>query len=413
MLRIFHGFSQLLTLAPSRNFDPGVITGAAIAVSDGKIIAAGREKEILGNPLFKKAEKIKIGGVAVPSFVDSHTHAVFAEPRLQDFSLRTSGLSYKEIKEKGGGIISSVRAIRAADKKELEDKLLGWSGKFIENGTGTVEVKSGYGLDAQNEIKILETIKAASSKTELELIPTFLGAHSLPEEFSKPDKYLKYLTKEVLPVIKKRKLAVFADIFCEEGYFSPSESLAYLKACLSAGLKPKIHAEQLKNYGGAAVAASVKAVSADHMDYTALKDLPSLARAKTVVTFLPASNYFLGLSHFQDARPFIEKGVTIAIATDFNPGTCPCFNMQFVLSCAVTHMKMTVEQAFFASTLNGAKALNLDSRIGSLEKGKQADISVFDVKDYRELAYYFGSNLNIATIKKGRIIYEKDNTVRC
>lgn len=413
MLRIFHGFSQLLTLAPSRSFDPGVIRGGAIAVSDGKIIAAGREKEILGNPLFKKAEKIKIRGVAVPSFVDSHTHAVFAAPRLEDFSLRTSGFSYKEIKEKGGGIISSVKALRRANKKELEDKLLLWSEKFIENGTGTVEVKSGYGLDAENEIKILEAIKDASSKTELELVATFLGAHSLPPEFSESGKYLDYLIEEVLPVIKKRKLAVFADIFCEEGYFSPSQSRAYLKACLGAGLKAKIHAEQLKNYGGAAAAVSVKAVSADHMDYTAMKDLPALARAKTVVTFLPASNYFLGLSHFPDARPFLEKGIKVALATDFNPGTCPCFNMQFVISCAVTHMKMTVEQAFFASTINGARALNLDGRLGSLEKGKQADISVFDVKDYRELAYYFGSNLNIATIKKGRIIYEKDNTVRC
>ncbi|MEW5950572.1 MAG: imidazolonepropionase [Elusimicrobia bacterium] len=413
MLKIFYGFDQVLTLKPSKNFDVGLIEKGAVAVENGKISFVGKEKDIFSNPYFKKAKKIKLKGTAIPSFVDSHTHAVFAEARLKDFSLRTSGHTYKEIKEKGGGIISSVTALRRASAEDLKEKLLFWSKKFLENGTATAEIKSGYGLDNKNEIKILKTIKETSKETCLEMVPTFLGAHSIPPEFKNSKDYLDYLIKKVLPQIKKNKLAVFADIFCEEGYFSPQESEYYLKECLKAGLKPKIHAEQLKNYGGAGAAAAVNAVSADHMDYANLSDLKALAQSKTIVTFLPASNYFLGLSHFPDARPFIEKGVKVALATDFNPGTSPCFNMQFVISCAVTHMKMTVEQALFSSCLNGAAALGLENKIGSLEKGKQADISVFEVKDYREIAYYFGSNLNIATVKKGNIIYEKNNTVRC
>ncbi len=394
-------------------YNAGIIEKGAIAVKDGKIAAVAGEKEMAKMPFSRKAEKIKISGVAMPAFVDSHTHAVFARPRLEDFSLRSSGLTYKEIKERGGGIISSVKALREAGRQDLEKSLLSWIEKFAEHGSATVEVKSGYGLDADSEIKILETVNRVSRKTPVELVPTFLGAHSLPPEFKKSGDYLSYLIKRVLPQIKKRKLAVFADIFCEDGYFNPAQSRAYLSACLKSGLKPKIHAEQMKKYGGAQAAAAVKAVSADHMDYAQLKDLPSLVKNNVVVTFLPASNYFLGLSHFPDARPFIEKGVCIALATDFNPGTCPCLNMQFVISCAVTHMKMTIEQALYAATFNGARALGLEKKIGSLEKGKQADIAVMDAKDYRETAYYFGSNLNLATIKKGRIIYEKGNTVRC
>ncbi len=397
-------------MRPCSNFDVGVISNGAIAVKDGKVLAFGKEKDLFSNPSLKKAEKIKLGGVALPSFVDSHTHAVFAKARLEDFSLRSSGFSYKEIKERGGGIISSVKSLRSASKEELEKKLLFWCEKFIENGTGTIEVKSGYGLDLENEIKILEVIKSVKPKVSLELIPTFLGAHSIPAEFSDSDSYLKYLVDKVLPEIKKRKLARFADIFCEDGYFTVEQSKHYLKAAMKFGLKPKIHAEQMKNYGGARAAISVKAISADHMDYVDLKDLSAIKKSATVVTFLPASNYFLGLSHFPDARPFIEKGIPVALASDFNPGTSPCFNMQFVISCAVTHMKMSIEQALFAVTLNGAKALGL-KKIACLEKGYQADISVFELEDYRELAYYFGSNMNIATIKKGSVIYEKGNTI--
>lgn len=252
---------------PSRNFEVGLISGGAIAVEDGKIVALGREKDLFSNPNFKKAKKIKLSGIALPSFVDSHTHAVFAKARIEDFSLRTSGFSYKEIKEKGGGIISSVKSLRMATKEELEKKLLFWCKKFIENGTGTIEVKSGYGLDLENEIKILETIKSAKLKTELDLIATFLGAHSVPPEFSDSDSYLKYLIDEVLPEVRKRRLARFADIFCEDGYFTVEQSERYLKAAAKFGLKPKIHAEQMKNYGASKAAIHVRAISADHMDY--------------------------------------------------------------------------------------------------------------------------------------------------
>lgn len=409
-MKIFYGFDQMLTMSEG-DYNVAVIEKGAVAVKDTTIVAVAKEKEMAKMPFSRKAEKIKIRGVAMPAFVDSHTHAVFAKPRLEDFSLRASGLTYKEIKRTGAGIISSIKALRKARQRDLEKHLLGWIEKFAQHGSATVEVKSGYGLDAASEIKILETIRRASHKTPVELIPTFLGAHSVPPEFKKSSDYLDFLVKKVLPQIKKKKLAVFADIFCEDGYFSPTESKSYLLACLKAGLRPKIHAEQMKKYGGAQAAIAVKAVSADHMDYATLKDIRLVAKNNVVVTFLPASNYFLGLSHFPNAKNFIENGVCVALASDFNPGTCPCINMQFVVSCAVTHMKMTIDQALFAATFNGAKALGIESKTGSIEKGKQADIAVMATKDYREIAYYFGSNLNLATIKKGEIIYEKGSAI--
>ena len=414
---LIYGLKQILSLSGNNNPKKGkllseisVIENGAILIENGKIIDIGREKEVFKNKKAKNSKKIKISGVAMPSFIDSHTHSIFAKARLKDFSLRTSGYSYQEIKKKGGGILSSVKSLRNSDRKTLVDNLLYFSKKFIENGTGVIEAKSGYGLNLDSEIKILETIKEASSKTKLEIIPTFLGPHALAPEFKNSKEYLDYIIKKILPEIKNRKLAVFSDIFCEDGYFSVEESVYYLKKAKEFGLIPKIHAEQLKKYGGSKAAIEVNAISADHMDYTDLKTIKKLAKTNTIITFLPASNYFLGLEHYPNSRDFIDKGAAVALATDFNPGTSPCYNMQFVISVAVTHMKMKIEEAINAAIYNGACALNIQNRTGSLEIGKQADISIFDIKDYRELAYYFGSNLCKMTIKKGEIIYEKENS---
>ena len=388
----------------------GLIRNGAILISDGIIMSAGTEREVLRHPLAKKVRAIKVNGVALPAFVDSHTHAVFAEPRLRDFSLRTQGATYAEIKADGGGIISSVRAVRRQAPAEMSAQLVERAGRFLECGTGTIEVKTGYGLDRASELKTLKAVKAASVRTRLEMLPTLLSAHAVPPEFrGGSKKYLRYILAEIIPEVVLKKLAVFADIFCEKGYFTPEESLFYLNACKKAGLIPKIHAEQLSNYGGILAGAGAGAISADHADYARKKDMRAMRRAGTIATLLPVSNFFLGLSRYPDARTFITEGVPVALATDFNPGTSPCWNMQLVLSAACTHMKMTPEEALCAATINGACALKAGDRLGSIEPGKQADISVFDVSDYRELCYYFGANLNKLTIKKGNIAYESSS----
>lgn len=386
----------------------GLVKNGAILIEGGVIRSAGTEKEVMRQPLAKKARAMKLDGVAMPAFVDSHTHAVFAEPRLRDFSLRTQGATYAEIKAGGGGILSSVRAVRGQAPAKMAAQLAERAARFLECGTGTIEVKTGYGLDKASELKTLKAVKAASSRTRLEMLPTLLSAHAVPPEFKGESKrYLRYILSEIVPEAVSKKLAVFADIFCEKGYFTPEESLHYLNACKRAGLIPKIHAEQLSNYGGSIAGAEAGAVSADHADYARRKDMRAMRRSGTIATLLPVSNFFLGLSRYPDARTFIAEGVPVALATDFNPGTSPCWNMQLALSAACTHMKMTPEEALCAATINGACALRAGGRLGSIEPGKQADIAVFDASDYRELCYYFGANLNKLTVKKGKIAYSK------
>lgn len=413
MALLLTGITQLLTFkgpgAPRAGREQGavgLVKNGAILIEGGIIVSAGNWKEVRRHTLAKKARAVEVNGVALPAFVDSHTHAVFAEPRLADFSLRTQGATYAEIKERGGGILSSVRALRRLSQAKLALQLAERAERFLECGTGTIEVKTGYGLDRASELKTLMAIRAASGRTDLEMLPTLLSAHAVPVEFKGDSgKYLRYILSEIVPEVVSKKLAVFADIFCEKGYFTPGECLLYLRACKAAGLVPKVHAEQLSNYGGAAAGAGAGAVSADHADYAGKSDMRAMRRAGTIATLLPVSNFFLGLSRYPDARAFIAEGVPVALATDFNPGTSPCWNMQLALSAACTHMKMTPEEALCAATINGACALRAGDRLGSVEPGKQADIAVFDVSDYRELCYYFGANLNKLTVKKGKIAY--------
>ncbi|MBI4655353.1 MAG: imidazolonepropionase [Elusimicrobia bacterium] len=386
----------------------GLIDNGAILIEDDKIIDIGKEKEILKNPKFRKAKHINIKGVALPGFVDSHTHSVFTHPRLKDFSMRICGKTYEDIKKAGGGIVSSINSIRKTGLIELEKDLVEKADKFLKYGTTTIEVKSGYGLNFESEVKILKAVKNASKKTSLKMIPTFLGAHTIPPEFvGNSKKYLHYLINEILPYISKNKLAVFSDIFCEKGYFTPEQSRFYLKKAKDSGLLPKIHAEQFSRFGGAAAGCFEGAVSIDHADYVNSSDMSLMKKTGAVAVLLPASNYFLGLKKYPPARQLIDAGVPVALATDFNPGTSPCWNMQFVLSLACTQMKMTPEEALCGATINGACALKLQDRVGSLEPGKQADIAIFDSRDYKEICYYFGANLNKMTIKKGKIVYKK------
>jgi imidazolonepropionase len=414
MAILFTGIKQLLTFAGdkapragSAMRETGLVKNAAVLVEGGVIAAAGPRAAVHRHKLAKKAKVVETGGVCLPGFVDSHTHMVFAEPRLKDFSMRTAGASYAEIKAAGGGIVSSIGAVRKQALKPMAAQLARRAKLFLECGTTTAEVKSGYGLSLDSELKMLRAVRDAKKLTRLELVPTLLAAHGVPPEFAgDAQKYLDHITAEILPRAVQEKLAVFADIFCEKGYFTPEQTTAYLKGAARLGLRPKVHSEQLSNYGGTRAGAAAGAVSADHADHVFAEDIAAMRDAGTIAALLPASNYYLGLSKFPPAREIIAEGVPVALATDFNPGTCPCWNMQFVLSAACTHCAMTPEEALCAATVNGAWALGMGERCGAVMPGMQADLAFFAADDYRELCYYFGASQCAMTVKKGRIVHE-------
>lgn len=409
------GLKQLLTFRGPKSprcgpamRNIGLVNDGAVLIENGIILAAGPAAEVMKHPAASAASDISVRGVALPGFVDSHSHPVFVGSRLTDFSMRIRGESYVEIKKKGGGIISSIAAVRWASQSDLEDDLRQRALRFIECGTTTLEAKSGYGLSLESEEKMLKVIVAIDREGGLELVPTLLAAHSVPPEFKGDcERYLNYVIKEILPEISSRKLAVFCDVFCEKGYFTARQSRRLLEAAKRFGLKPKIHAEQLSNSGGAKVAADVKAVSADHLDFVDARDISLMKKSRVVGTLLPACNYFLGTKRYPPARKMMDSGLPVALATDFNPGSAPCWNMQMVISIACTQMKMTPEEALTASTVNGAHALGLAKRLGTIEPGKQADIIVMDADDYREIAYYFGDNQCAMTIKRGAVVYDR------
>lgn len=406
---------QLLTLAGRKAprlgrqmRDLGVIEDGALLIRGGTIEAAGSSREILRLPEAKKAEKVDLQGkVALPAFVDCHTHPVFVSPRLNDFSLRIQGLGYREIAAAGGGILSSVRAVREASEGRLAGLLKERAKKFLECGTGTIEAKSGYGLDWPNERKMLRAVRLASRETALEMVPTFLGAHAVPGEFrGRAGDYVRLIAEKMIPELAREGLAEFADVFCDSGYFSPAQAERIFSAASRHGLSLRLHADQLSRSGGAALAARRKAASADHLDHSTPRDWEALKRSRTAAVLVPGSNFFMA-APYPPARKMIDRGLAVALATDFNPGTSPCWNMQTVISIACAQMQMTPEEAITASTLNGAYALKRGHVLGSLEPGKQADLAVMDVADYREIAYYFGANHCSLTVKRGRIAYRR------
>lgn len=413
MATLFTGIKQLLTFAGAKApragaamRETGLVKNASVLVENGLIEAAGPRAVVARHSLAKKARVVEAGGICLPGFVDSHTHMVFAEPRLKDFSMRTAGATYQEIKAAGGGIISSIGAVRRQAPKAMAAQLAARAEHFLECGTTTAEVKSGYGLSLASELKILRAVRAAAKLTPLELLPTLLAAHGVPPEFSgEPQKYLDFITAEILPRAAAEKLAVFADIFCEKGYFTPEQTEAYLRKAKESGFIPKVHSEQLSNYGGTRAGAAAGAISADHADHVFAEDISAMREAGTMATLLPASNFFMGLAKYPPARELIREGVAVALATDFNPGTCPCWNMQFVLAIACTHCGLTPEEAVCAATVNGAWALGLGDRLGTVEPGMQADLAFFAADDYRELCYYFGAGQSSLTVKKGKIVY--------
>ncbi len=338
------------------------------------------------------------GKTVLPGFVDSHTHLIFAGTREGEFAMRIGGATYQEIAAKGGGILSTVKATRAAGKDELKAIATHYLAIALAHGTTTMEVKSGYGLDLENELKILEVIEELNEEQPVELIPTFMGAHAVPPECGKAD-YVRRVV-EMLPVVSPK--AKFCDVFCEDGYFDVTESRLILERAKECGLSPRLHADQFTNNGGAKLAVELDAVSADHLEKISDEELDLLAASNTCATLLPGVSFFLNYG-YPPARKMLDKGCITALASNFNPGSCMTLSMQMVIAIACTQMHMTPEEAINSATVNGAYALGL-SHVGTLEVGKQADVLILDVPNYRMIPYFFGVNHVATVIKRGKIV---------
>jgi imidazolonepropionase len=345
------------------------------------------------------------GKTVLPGFVDSHTHLIFAGSRADEFEQRLRGATYQDISARGGGINATVQRVRHASVAELTALARPRLQRLLEFGVTTVEVKSGYGLSLADEFKSLHAIAELNREGPWELVPTFLGAHAVPPEY-RHDRagYLQLLVEEMLPRVAEAKLAEFCDVFCETGVFSLEESRTLLAAATKLGFKLKLHADELTPLGGAELAAQLNATSADHLLCITERGIDALAASGTVATLLPGTAFFLGMN-YAPARNLIERGVAIALASDCNPGTCPTENLPLVGAMACTQMKMLPAEVVAALTINAAAALGRAERIGSIEPGKQADLTIFNVPDYRHLFYHFGVNHVWRVIKRGRVVH--------
>jgi imidazolonepropionase len=405
--------SQMVTLAgPARPrvgaemLDVAIIRDGAMLINTGRIAATGTsgeiEKQISGQTEIVDAA----GRIVLPGFVDAHTHPVFAGNRVDEFEQRSRGATYEEITASGGGIRSTVRKTRAASEDELLEQASKHAQWFLQNGTTTVEAKSGYGLSVEDELKILRVIRRLNTETPIEFVPTFLGAHAVPEEFrNAPEQYVALVIHEMLPRVAEEQLAESCDIFCERGYFGLANSEKILAAAQQHGLRLRMHVDQLSDSGGAFLAARMHAATADHLEQTNAAGIAALGEAGVQPVLLPGSVYTLGLSRYPRARAMIDAGLAVVLATDFNPGSSPTPSMPMILSLAATHMKMSPAESLTASTINAAYSLNRAEKIGSLEPGKLANFSIFDCSDYRELAYYFGISQTHAVYVRGECIY--------
>ena len=408
---------QLLTLRSERPgprrgrdlADLGIVENAAVLCLGGKIVSVGKTKDALRDPWLKKNRKKVVeidceGQVVLPGFVDSHTHPAFINPRLVDFEKRISGATYEQIAEAGGGIRSSVEAVRKAGKSLLAEKVREALEQMAEQGTTTIEAKSGYGLSLESEIKSLEAIRLAAQRWPGTVVPTLLGAHVVPGEFKgRVQEYVDLVCREMIPAAAKRKLANFVDVFTERNAFSAADTETFFRAADQNGLGVRAHVCQLSQTPLSPLL-RFNPASFDHVDFISDDDIRQLATHDTVATLVPGANYFLGLDKFPPARKLIEADVPVALATDHNPGSSPTPSMPFVLSLACTHMKMSPAEAIAAATINGAWALRLQESKGSVQPGKDADLAVFETGDYREIAYWFAANRCAMVAVNGKIL---------
>jgi imidazolonepropionase len=409
------GASQLLTLrgrgprSGAALSNLGIIKDGALLVRGGLIAAVGTRAQVEALPESRDAEKFDVGGrVVLPGFVDSHTHLIHAASRAEEYELKIAGASYEEIARKGGGILNSVKKLRAATSDALKQRAHHALKQFAAYGTTTIEAKSGYGLDVASELKILGLHRELSVEQPLDIVSTFLGAHAVPAEYrgkaGGAEKYIALLLEKLIPEVAKEKLAEFCDVFCDRGAFTREQAKRILEQGKKYRMLPRLHAEQLTRTGATQLAVQLGAASCDHLEHVNRADMRALAKSKTVATLLPGCDFHLGLERYAPARQLIEAGAVVALATDYNPGTSPTVSMPMILSLACTQLRMTPAETITAATINGAYALRREKRIGSLEVGKQADLAVFDVADYREIPYYFGMNTCWATMKQGKVI---------
>ena len=386
-----------------------IVEDAAVLCLAGKIVSVGTRREAMRDGWLKsrkhKVQEIDCrGGVVLPGFVDSHTHPIFTAPRLVDFEKRLAGATYEEIAAAGGGIRSSIAGVRNASRASLSKSILSALREQAAQGTTTVEAKSGYALSIEGELKSLEALRSAAAQWPGTVVPTLLGAHVVPPEYKdQRAEYLRAVCEEMIPAAAKRNLARFVDVFIERGAFSMDEARQMFSAARRHGLGVRAHVCQLSS-AQVAPLLEFDPASFDHMDHASENELALLARSNTVATLLPGAVYFLGLKQYPPARTLIEAGVAVALATDYNPGTSPTTNMQMALSLACTQMKMSPAEAISAATINGAHALRMGDRKGSIEPGKDADFAIFAVRDYREICYWFGSNLCTMSISGQHIL---------
>jgi imidazolonepropionase len=410
---LVHSATQLLTLAsegPKRGAamgELGIIEDGAVAIKDSLITLVGPTSEVRGQ--VTAIEEIDATGkVVMPGFVDPHTHLVFAGDRAGEFEQRIQGAAYMEIMAAGGGIMSTVRAIRAASVGQLVEESRARLDRMLAHGTTTAEAKTGYGLDAENELKMLEAIRRLDAEHSVDLVPTFMGAHAVPEEYAgRADEYVDLVVKEMLPTVALSLVThsslPFCDVFCDEGAFTLEQSRRVLEAAQALGFGLKIHADEFRPLGGTELAVELGAISADHLVCTPDDEIELLAGSDTIAVALPGTPFGLGHHEYTPARRIIDSGGALALATDLNPGTCWCESMQLIIALACRFMKMTSAEAIAAATINAAHAIGLGHQVGSLEVGKNADVLILDVSDYRHLSYRFGVNLVDRVIKGGEL----------
>lgn len=404
---------QLLTLAGPPGPRCGewarelaVIEGAAVAAVGGLVLEAGPEADVTSS-VATGPDTVELdagGAVVTPGLVDPHTHAVFAATREHEFAMRVAGSTYEEIAEAGGGIRSSVRTLREAEPALLLERGAATLDRMLAHGTTSVEIKSGYGLSQDSELKMLRVIRDLGSGHAMDVVPTFLGAHEFPDEWrDNREGYVDLLVDEMIPAVAREKLAVFCDVFCEKGVFTVEQSRRVLEAARGHGMEPKLHADELNAWGGAELAAELGAVSADHLVCASDEGIRAMAEAGVVAVLLPGTTLSLGKPDYARARKMLEEGVAVALATDCNPGSSMTESMQIIMSLAAMSLRMTPEEALVAATVNAACACGLEGA-GSVSAGGDCDVVVWEVDDYRAIPYHYGVNLVKAVVKRGEVV---------
>ncbi|MFB7157727.1 MULTISPECIES: imidazolonepropionase [unclassified Lysinibacillus] len=389
--------------------DIAVLENGSVLMEGNSIIAVGPIAQLEADfpDLIKVAEVIDASGkVVMPGLVDCHTHLVHGGTREQEFNMRLNGATYMEIMNAGGGIHATTKRTRETSFGDLYGKTMNHLDVFLKHGVTTVEAKSGYGLDWETEKKQLEVAKELQATHDIDVVSTFMGAHAVPRDYKgREDEFVDVVIHDMLPKVAELNLAEFNDVFCEKGVFTPEQSQRILEAGKALGLTPKIHADEIEPYKGAELAAEVGAISAEHLLVASDEGIQKMAEAGTIAVLLPGTAFFLR-APFARGRLMIDEGVPVAISTDFNPGSSPTMSLPFIMNLACMHMGMTLEEVLTATTVNAAYALNRGHQIGSLEAGKQADVIILDVANYKQLQYFYGMNHTNTVIKNGRVVVQ-------